>query len=355
VTNPRIILDKSYALAEDTRNLIGRGDPLLVHLTYEPAEVAMDALPWPEGLIPTPLPLDPKANGPLPHADALVVTWTAAEWMALADVLTPGHDKTQWAKYTEHWNEYEDELTWRSPAKEAGCIGNYALTQVGTITVLCFHSQLHLATDAISAPVIEMWKQIIGEVEPSLVITTGTAGGIGESTVLGDVFVVSSAKFNCSRMFKDELWAQDRFASVPYVRNPFIDLAQSTLLPVNAPKLRPVATRDPVIVVGGDVETVDFFGFDDTDDSYHIVSNDPLARTEEMDDATLWLALNEMGAAIPALSVRNASDPMVPSSIGTLREQSAYASKIYEKYGYVTSVGSSIATWAVIANMKEPS
>jgi hypothetical protein len=120
---------------------------------------------------------------------------------------------------------------------------------------------------------------------------------------------------------------------------------------VNAPKLRPVATRDPVLVVGGDVETVDYFGFDDTDDSYHIVENDAQAHTEEMDDATAFLALSELGSSIPALSIRNASDPEVPSSIGTLEQQSKWASSIYTRYGYYTTVGSAIACWAVIAGL----
>ncbi len=334
---------------------LGLGDPLVAHLTYEPADVSLEAIPWPEGLAPTHVPFNPKVGAKLPHADVLVTTWTAAEWKALADVLTPGHETTAWAKYTEDWDNYARQLTWKSPSKEAKCMANYAMTKIGSKSVLCVHSQLHLATDAVSAPVVELWKQMVGEVEPSLIITTGTAGGIGESTVLGDVFVVGNAKLNCTKMFKDELWAQERFEGTPPVNGPNLTLAQGDLLPVNAPKLLPIATRDPLITLGGDVETVDYFGFDDTDDSYDIVSNDPEAHTEEMDDATLPLALSEINCSTPWLSIRNASDPEVPSSIGTLAEQSAWASHIYEKYGYYTTVGSAIVVWAVIADLEESS
>lgn len=66
------------------------------------------------------------------------------------------------------------------------------------------------------------------------------------------------------------------------------------LWPPNAGRLHPVATRPPTLTVGaalGGVETVDYFGFANTTDSYGIVHNYPDARTEEMDDATLPLAL----------------------------------------------------------------
>lgn len=273
-------------------------------------------------------------------------------------MLTPGVANTDWAHYTKDWSAYVSQLTERSPAKEARRLGEYALTQIGTKQVVCFHSQLHLATDSLEPPIVQLWQQIIGEVKPQLVITTGTAGGIGLSTSLGDVFVVSNAKFNCTKGFKDKSWAQERYAGTPLPSPPvgavdYLSLAQETLIPVNAGKLSPVAQRAPILASGGDVETVDYFGFADTDDSYGIAKNDPLAHTEEMDDATLPLALS-LDSAISNtlwLSIRNASDPEVPSSIGDLEEQAKWASAIYEKYGYWTTVGSALTCWAVIAGL----
>ena len=48
-----------------------------------------------------------------------------------------------------------------------------------------------------------------------MVITTGTAGGIGTNTQLGDVFVVTNAKFNCTKTFAQKPWAQQLFAGPP--------------------------------------------------------------------------------------------------------------------------------------------
>lgn len=329
-------------------------DALLARLTYASSDAGKLApIPWPAGLAPKPGQYNASPLTPLPKADVLVVTWTVAEGQALADVLTPGHQVTEWLRYTENWKSFEPHFTWKSPARESNCLAMYWPTTIGSKSVLCVKSELHLATDDDTAPIVALWKQMIAEVEPSLVITTGTAGGIGEATVLGDVFVVSNAKFNCTKTFKDQAWAQQRFEGPYNVPLSNEALAQvQTLLDVNAARLHPVATRNPVVTFGGDVETVDYFGFADTDDSYGIVKDDRYADTEEMDDATLPLALAMTYSNTPWLSIRNASDPEVPSSIGTLEEQSKWASEIYEKYGYFTTVGSAIACWAVIADME---
>lgn len=329
---------------------------LLERLTFEPAAPELEQIPFPAALAPKPADYHAGPTAKLPTADVLLVTWTSAEWMALADVFTPGVHKSKWLTYAENWDYYEAHLTGRSPAHYAKCMAQYYLTRVGTTRVLCVHSELHLATDDDTAPVVALWKQMLTEVGPSLVITTGTAGGIGMSTVLGDVFVVGNAKFNCTKMFKSQSWAQERFEGSTPTAGSNAELANEKLIGINAAKLpKEYTPRTPKIIFGGDVETVDYFGFDDTDDSYGIVKNDPTAHTEEMDDATLPLALQQLYyatefAAPRWASIRNASDPEVPSSIGTLEQQSKWASQIYEKWGYTTTIGSAIACWAVIAD-----
>jgi nucleoside phosphorylase len=338
-------------------------DLLLDRILAEPEGVEFSPIPWPEGLAPTRIKYSASPDTPLPKADVLVVTWTSAEWQSLAAVLTPGVEKQNWLPYAEHWSEYESQLTWKSPAKEAKCMAEYCLTQIGDKRVLCVHSQLHLATDAVSAPILQLWKQMIGEVEPALVITTGTAGGVGAQCSLGDVFICNSAKFNCTKAFKDKPWAQQRFSNSTTISGANLELARISLAQINAEKLpaeyaprnRTLSGKPVIVVISdntGDVETVDYFGFDDTDDSYGIVKNDAQAQTEEMDDATLPLALSEIENPPAWLSIRNASDPMVPSSIGSLEEQSKWASQIYLKWGGVTTVGSAIACWATIADME---
>jgi hypothetical protein len=332
-------------------------DAVLTRITFEPETQPLQPIPWPQGLAPTAGNYRGDPTAPLPPADVLVVTWTAAEWRALADVLTPGHATSTWARYREGWSRYESQLTNRSPARDAGCLADVAVAHIGDTQVLCVHSQLHLATDGPAPPIVELWQQIVTEVKPQLVITTGTAGGIGASTSLGDVFVTSSAKFNCTKGFASKPWAQERYVGPGYPgpgrADTYLQLAEGTLITANAGRLQPVATRAPKISVGGDVETIDFFGFDDTDDSYGVVRDDPQAHTEEMDDATLPLALSTLSPAstIPWVSVRNASDPEVSSAIGDLSAQKKWASDIYKKYGYWTSVASAITCWAIIAGL----
>ena len=328
-------------------------DLLLERITFQAAHEAPAAIPWPEGLAPIGTPYGRAADEPLPSADVLVVTWTVAEGEALADVLTPGMSSTSWKPYAHRWSTYETQLTWRSPARAAGCLGHVAQVRIGNVEVLAVKSELHLATDGISAPIVALWQQMVSEVRPKLVITTGTAGGIGADTQLGDVFVVTNAKFNCTKEFGSKPWAQRLFTG-PAVQGGVHAAAFDALVAPNAGRLSPVATRPPALIIGAataGVETVDYFGFADTDDSFGVVRNYPDARTEEMDDATLPLALDTISNPPAWCSIRNASDPQVSSDIGDLAAQARWASQIYKKYGYWTSLGSAIATWAVIANL----
>jgi hypothetical protein len=68
-----------------------------------------------------------------------------------------------------------------------------------------------------------------------------------------------------------------------------------------------------------------------------------------MGDAVLGLVCRELGSVAPGwLAIRNASDPQIDGTL-PLDEQKRAAARIYERYGYWTTVGSAIATWAVIA------
>lgn len=328
-------------------------DSIVDRITYQPVHGSPAPIPWPEGLAPEGTEYGQGPGDPLPPADVVVVTWTAAEGQALADVLTPGLPSNRWRPYAYLWSTYETQLTDRSPARGAQCMAFAANVKIGSVQVLALKSELHLATDAITAPVVQLWKQVVGEARPALIITTGTAGGIGEATQLGDVFVVTNAKFNCTRDFKSMPWAQQLFQGPQLTggghASGFGDLASP-----NAARLAPIANRPPLLTFGGatgGVETIDYFGFANTTDSFGVVSNYPGACTEEMDDATLPLSLADIDNPPRWCSIRNASDPQVSSSIGDLQAQTSWANRIYREYGYWTSFGSAIATWAVIANL----
>jgi nucleoside phosphorylase len=320
-------------------------------IIYRAPHEALAPIPWPDGLAPVGFPYDRAADQPLPPADVVVVTWTVAEGQALADVLTPGMPSLSWKPYAHLWNAYEPQLTSRSPARQADCLGYVAKAKVGFVNVLLIKSELHLATDAVSAPIVALWQQIVAEARPSLIITTGTAGGIGAATQLGDVFAVTNAKFNCTKDFKSKPWAQQLFTGAAVHADSHAAIFGALTAP-NSGHLWPVAARPPELTFGiGGVETVDYFGFANTTDSFGIVHNYPDARTEEMDDATLPLALAQLPSPPLWCSIRNASDPQVSSDIGDVDTQRRWANQIYKKYGYWTTVGSAIATWAVIADL----
>ncbi|TFH27057.1 MAG: hypothetical protein E4H00_09905, partial [Myxococcales bacterium] len=103
------------------------------------------AINWPTGLAPVPQELtsEPDETDPLPRADVLVVTWTAAELLALADVLTPGvNPRTRWYRYARSFDDYLPEIRGGAPARQARRLGSYYPTRIGTKSVLCVKSEL---------------------------------------------------------------------------------------------------------------------------------------------------------------------------------------------------------------------
>jgi len=166
---------------------------------------ALKNIPWPKGTAPTPSgKVTGTASQPLPRCDALVVTWTTAEAQALSQVLTPGHFSTDaWKHYTHRFDWYEKRITGpHAPAKFSKRLGSYWLTKIAGKSVLCFKSELHLDQDGPAAPIKDLMQQILGEVRPEIFITTGTAGGIGATTSLGDVVATGDVAFDCTTNLK---------------------------------------------------------------------------------------------------------------------------------------------------------
>jgi nucleoside phosphorylase len=322
----------------------------------EPRE-RLTPIPWPSGLAPT---VDtaalPAPEDPLPLADVLVVTWTVAESQALADVLTPGHATTQWQTYRHNFDStFKPQLNAGAPALESNCLGIYARCTIGGRSVLCMKSDLHLSQDGPKLPVRALWKQIIEESGAKLVISTGTAGGIGASIVLGDVVVTKHVRFDCQRTFRDAPFAKSSFSDVDPLgaTSSRFGLAQGALMAANSARL-PAGPRRPEILASTvaapvDVLTTDFFAFDDAEDSFGLRAYDRQARAVEMGDAVLGLvAAEDITDPPPWVIVRNASDPQM-AQLATREAEAREAAAIYEKYGYWTTIGSAITTWAVIA------
>ena len=94
--------------------------------------------------------------------------------------------------------------------------------------------------------------------------------------------------------------------------------------------------------------STDFFAFDTTDDHYGLRAYDPGIRAVEMDDAAICAGL--AGKQVQVMSVRNASDPVESGT--SLAAEKKSAEQVYQDYGWATTIGSAIVTWALIAGLE---
>lgn len=316
-------------------------------------------IPWPEGTAPETIVPDrpPSETDPLPKCDVVLVTYTTDEANAMASVLTPdclavppsNYDGDVWYRYVRDFGAYANDLRpGSSPALESRDLGRYMLTKIGDQKVLCFKSSLHMARDARSLPVKRLIKQIVRETGAKLLITTGTAGGVGSRIRLGDAVISTHARFDLRKSLQTEPYNGETEESVfSLMNNSYLTAANELLVAPNAAFL-PAAPRLPQIFTGPTVLgqpnvtiSTDIFAFDDAGDRFHLESEGCMV---EMDDAAVGLACKELGRSAPYwAAIRNASDPQMPA--GALARD---ASKIYMKYGFYTSIQSVLACWAVV-------
>jgi nucleoside phosphorylase len=308
-------------------------------------------VPWPKGLAPRPAAtIRGRSGAPLPQADVLVVTWTVDEGHALSRVLTPGKDsRNDYRPYTHNFARLSRKMRNGCPALLAKRLGTYWKTAIGKTSVVVFKSDSHMSQDGPQLPNRDVWQQIIAEVRPKLVLTTGTAGGIGKQFQVGDVIVSPIVRFDCLTKFKNKPFHKTHFTSAAANRTYFA--ATGALFKANAAQLPKDNTRPPKIVnvpttaIGSSVVTTDFFGFDTSDNRYHLQG---LGDVSEMGDAVLGLVCSRLPHPPRWLAVRNVSDPQI-KAVGTIKEQTTLAAQIYKGFGRWSSVCSAITCWALIA------
>jgi hypothetical protein len=377
---------------EIARALLSDGvEPIDLELTPDllalPAEAALTAdlaIPFPPGLAPVPQPLEPPPgpDAPLPKTDVVVVTWTVAEVNALADALTPGNGRALWYRYARGFeDQYAARIRAGAPAAKARRLGSYFRTQIGTKSVLCFKSELHLNQDGISTgdgtatlPVKDLFRQLIDEAQPTVVLTVGTGGGVAANQDLGDVVVTRAARFRCQSEFRNEVWNGKTYTSDWQIPTTWFDKAQELMgayanelvepgfgpptkrygvdglvqsTPPNTPSIhldgRELPAFNPVL-------TTDFFEFGTSANAL-----DQQGCVVEMGDAVLGLLCAELPNAPRWAIVRNISDPQINADLPTEPRnrdmQAHWAVWYYEVYGYWTSVMGALATWAIVAGL----
>jgi hypothetical protein len=194
--------------------------------------------------------------------------------------------------------------------------------------------------------------------EPKLVITTGTAGGIGADVEVGDVVVSPIVRFDCTTRFKNFKFDGEPIAMEVFKNDAMSKLnVAANLLAANAGQLPKDNTRAPQIFttdlsdLPDSVVTTDFFGFDITDNHYGLKG---MGHVCEMGDAVLGLASQELkdgGMEVPPyVAVRNVSDPQIQAE-GTLDQEKQRAAAIYKAYGRWSSVCSAIACWSLVSEL----
>jgi len=317
-------------------------------------------IPWPSGLGPV---TDGKPSGsgtgPLPRADALVVTWTMDEGHALSRVLTPGKDsRDDYVPYTHNYTSIASTMSPGCPAVQANRLGAFWTTMIARNKAVVFKSESHLSQDTDRRlppdgvlPNELLWKQIIAEVEPRIVLTTGTAGGIGKDFEVGDVVVSPVVRFDSKKWLKSAPFHAATYHSQAAATQYLAEAEK--LFKANAGQLPTDNTRPPSIVQVGpadlsaSVVTTDFFGFDTSDNHYRLWG---LGDVSEMGDAVLGVVAQQLGQNAPSwLAVRNVSDPEISAAGLTLKQQAAQAANIYKAFGRWSSVCSAIVCWALIA------
>jgi nucleoside phosphorylase len=308
-------------------------------------------IPWPTGMKPKTASSPGKGpGGALPTADVLVVAWTVDEGHATSRVLTPGKDsRDDYAPYTHNFARLKSLFRAGCPALKAGRLGAYWKTVINGKSVIVFKSDSHLSQDGPKAPNIQVWQQLIDEVKPKLVLTTGTGGGIGRNTMVGDVIVSPVVHFDAIKKFKKLFGGQPPFSSKAANEKNFAKAKE--LFKVNAGSLPRGNKRMPTIYtaptrgIAQSVVTTDFFGFDTTDNTYKLQS---LGHLSEMGDAVLGYVTKQMTSPPVWLAVRNVSDPQMRSE-GTLKQQAKAAAAIYKAFGRWSTVCSAITCAATIA------
>jgi nucleoside phosphorylase len=325
---------------------------VLSRIAYKPAgsDAELSPIPWPAGLEPVAQPSIVEPDGSLPQAECLIVTFTAAEAMALADVLTPKIPHAKWPFYSKGFASYEADLTSRSPAKEVRRLGEFCVTVIGGVRVACFHSQLHPATDGVQLPLSRLIQQLVADTGATQIITTGTAGG-GPGTILGDVVNATAIHADCTTRLKGQPWSNEEWATTTPSPAQAVKLGElAPLLAANAHRLPAEYTTRALEVQTGHCVSLDFFGFYSLDDHYGLLKYDSQLRCEEMDDFAVALGVSKIDNPPALFSLRCASDPpMKDGSEASMK----LAEQIYQRYGYTAALGSVIACWALVAGLSD--
>jgi len=303
----------------------------------------------------------------LPKADAVIITWAEAEWAALQHVFCAGNASMPYSKRnTSSWSDWVK--CGQSAPSDLGYWGYYRLVKTDEHTVLLFKSNAHYAASQGEQNLEGLTNLLIEQVNPSLILSIGTAGGARPTDCVGTVNVVhsdvlyesnqpqtnwpsyssnwtptwallSNSSFK-SLLFPIPTTATDlqsiatQFNSFYKTDYPLSELNPSNLnMGASLPAINNLTTPSTPLV------TAKSFVVGNTSGNLNSFA------CVEMDDAII--ARTAQGK-VQFGSIRNISDPIQNSAL-TERFQGHWGEAIYTAYGIYTSYNGAIAAWAVLS------
>ena len=371
-------------------------------LQETPVTFKLPPFAWPAGLAPTASQFTNHAPGqPITTAvgesvDVLVLLYTDLEISALLDVFTGDPSWTPARKKT--WNAYGHNFAAIKPkiqgiddndALKAGYFGYLSLMTIGGKKVALYKTELHPKSNGLQLPFIPVIAQLVSELAPKLVISTGTAGAVGSVLNCGDVIITNAARFHVRSTYAafpkiDTLSnAQTQITNTAAVTGTYVQYAAQNFTKLSLPGLQQcyakIGTRPGYtflkkntapcsIYVKGtnavpgpepmDIVSADYLTVDDNHDAEGLQQ---LGIMNDTDDAFAFYAIDTLSPAQRPkwLSVRNASEPQIVTAAfpaGTpqttiVDKLKGIAGAIYGVYQYCTTLNSAFACWGVIAGL----
>jgi hypothetical protein len=319
-----------------------------------------------------------KATDPLPKVDVVVVTWTTAEWNAMDHVfLNSSTPRTLGAdSWKTSWLPYERNTAGFASGDGGTLWGAFRVVQIGTLKVLLFKSNAHLAHPPWIKGLRAMIDQVLTDAAPTYLYSIGTAGAGQLNQDLGDAIITNAGTLQATisdnkndpangQMFKCENWfppttlmtgaqtlmfklntvatgaeLQSIFAKVA-AKHPPGNITLDDIL--NTPMTN---TATPTVHIAKDVPL-------NTSDDYGMApgAGSPTFCAYEEDDAVL--GQEALKHNVKFAFIRNVSDTVVPeTSHGKTISKAfrdAWAGAVYDAFGFYSAFNGAFATWAAIA------
>ncbi len=332
----------------------------------------------------------PGPDGALPSADAIVMTWTSAEWAAMDHVFIrsgKAESPSSAEPAISSWYLY----TGGAPNSGSGANrlwGYYKIVGIKTLggqnrRIMLFKSDAHLAHPPYLDGLTQEVKNLLTEVNPSRLYSIGTAGGATDAQNLGDVAITNCATSkltlpeNSGSPENGKLYSSSFFPNtdnlLPKVQAQLFYKLSDVATMDEWQRILQQAKRDPkdaslipyslADLINGPINPANLGApkvgiFRDTPllttDTYFIAEgNSPQWAALEMDDAVVAAAIGQ--ATVSFSFIRNISDAVVVAvdkAGKTLPDpaRNAWSSEQYNHFGVYSSVNGALAAWATLVD-----